>query len=108
MYAIRSYYVLIIGLVSEDGTLDRNGLTDYMVSNLQDIISRLDGVGELLMFGTQNAMRIWLNPAKLHSYNLTTNDVVTALEAQNAQISAGQFGGLPAVKGQQLNRNNFV
>ncbi|MDD2464988.1 MAG: efflux RND transporter permease subunit [Desulfobulbus sp.] len=96
-------FLLIIGLVSEDGTLERNGLTDYMVSNLQDIISRLDGVGELLMFGTQNAMRIWLNPAKLHSYNLTTSDVVTALEAQNAQVSAGQFGGLPAMKGQQLN-----
>nr|WP_321467702.1 efflux RND transporter permease subunit [uncultured Desulfobulbus sp.] len=96
-------FLLIIGLVSEEGTLDRNGLTDYMVSNLQDIISRLDGVGELLMFGTQNAMRIWLNPAKLLSYNLTTNDVVAALEAQNAQVSAGQFGGLPAIKGQQLN-----
>ena len=96
-------FLLIIGLVSEDGTLERNGLTDYMVSNLQDIISRLDGVGELLMFGTQNAMRIWLNPAKLHSYQLTTSDVVTALEAQNAQVSAGQFGGLPATKGQQLN-----
>jgi multidrug efflux pump len=78
-------------------------LTDYMVSNLQDIISRLDGVGELLLFGTQNAMRIWLNPDKLINYHLTTNDVIAALQAQNAQVSAGQFGGLPAVKGQQLN-----
>jgi len=96
-------FLLIVGLVSEDGTMDRNALTDYMVSNLQDIISRLDGVGELMMFGTQNAMRIWLDPAKLDNFHLTTNDVIAAVQAQNAQVSAGQFGGLPAAKGQQLN-----
>src|SRR5512140_1807852 len=96
-------FLLIIGLVSEDGSLDRNGLTDYMVSNLQDIISRLDGVGELLLFGTQNAMRIWLNPAKLNNFHLTTNDVIAALQAQNVQVSAGQFGAVPANRGQQLN-----
>ena len=96
-------FLLIVGLVSEDGTMDRNALTDYMVSNLQDNLSRLDGVGEILLFGTQNAMRIWLNPTKLNSFHLTTNDVIAALQAQNAQVSAGQFGGLPAVKGQQLN-----
>jgi multidrug efflux pump len=96
-------FLLIVGLVSEDGSMDRNALTDYMVSNLQDIISRLDGVGELLLFGTQNAMRIWLNPAKLHNFHLTTNDVIAALQVQNAQISAGQFGGTPASPGQQLN-----
>ena len=96
-------FLLIVGLVSEDGSMDRNGLTDYMVSNLQDIVSRLDGVGELLLFGTQYAMRIWVNPAKLNNYHLTTNDVITALQAQNVQVSAGQFGGLPADKGQQLN-----
>lgn len=83
--------------------MDRNSLTDYMVSNLQDIVSRLDGVGELLLFGTQNAMRIWLNPAKLDNFHLTTNDVITALQSQNVQVSAGQFGGLPANQGQQLN-----
>ncbi|MHB8987828.1 MAG: efflux RND transporter permease subunit [Desulfobulbia bacterium] len=96
-------YLLIVGLVSEDGSMDRNALTDYMVSNLQDIVSRLDGVGEVLLFGTQNAMRIWLNPAKLNNFHLTTNDVIAALQAQNAQVSAGQFGGTPAVPGQQLN-----
>ncbi len=96
-------YLLIIGLVSEDGSMDRNSLTDYMVSNLQDIISRLDGVGEMMLFGTQNAMRIWLNPAKLNNFHLTTNDVITALQSQNVQVSAGQFGGLPANQGQQLN-----
>ena len=96
-------FLLIVGLVSEDGSLDRNGLTDYMVSNLQDIVSRLEGVGELMVFGTQNAMRIWLNPVKLNSYHMTTNDVLAALQTQNVQVSAGQFGGTPANKGQQLN-----
>jgi multidrug efflux pump len=96
-------FLMIVGLVSEDGSMDRNALTDYMVSNVQDIISRLDGVGELLLFGTQNAMRIWLDPAKLNNYHLTTNDVIAALQAQNAQVSAGQFGAVPAAKGQQLN-----
>ncbi len=96
-------YLMIVGLVSEDGSMDRNALTDYMVSNLQDIISRLDGVGELLLFGTQNAMRIWLDPAKLNNYHLTTNDVITALQAQDVQVSASQFGAVPANKGQQLN-----
>ncbi|MCC6857927.1 MAG: efflux RND transporter permease subunit, partial [Bryobacterales bacterium] len=96
-------FLLIIGLVSEDGSMDRNALTDYLVSNIQDIISRLDGVGELLVFGTQNAMRVWLDPVKLNNFHLTTSDVIAALQAQNVQVSAGQFGGAPASKGQQLN-----
>jgi multidrug efflux pump len=96
-------FLIIVGLISEDGSMDRHGLTDYMVSNVQDIISRTEGVGEVIVFGSQNAMRIWLNPNKLNSYNLTTADVSTALQAQNAQISAGQFGGNPAPAGQQLN-----
>ncbi|MCC6543936.1 MAG: efflux RND transporter permease subunit [Nitrospirae bacterium] len=96
-------FLIIVGLVSEDGSMDRSALTDYLVSNVQDIISRLEGVGELQMFGTQNAMRIWLDPARLSNYRLTTGDVIAALEAQNAQISAGQFGGTPASAGQQLN-----
>ncbi|MDO9392279.1 MAG: efflux RND transporter permease subunit, partial [bacterium] len=96
-------FLLIVGLVSEDGSMDRNVLTDYMVSNLQDIVSRLEGVGELMIFGTQNAMRIWLNPAKLNNYHMTASDVIAALQAQNAQVSAGQFGGSPSPQGQQLN-----
>ncbi len=96
-------FLLLIGLVSEDGSLDRNNLTDYLVSNVQEIISRLEGVGEMQVFGSQNAMRIWLNPNKLNNYRLTSNDVMAALQAQNIQVSAGQFGGSPAVQGQQLN-----
>jgi len=96
-------FLMIVGLMSEDGSMDRNALTDYMVSNIQDIISRLEGVGEIQLFGTQNAMRIWLDPAKLNNFHLTTNDVISAIQAQNAQVSAGQFGGTPASQGQQLN-----
>jgi multidrug efflux pump len=96
-------FLLIIGLISEDNSMTRYELTDYAVSNVQDIVSRVEGVGELQMFGSQNAMRIWLNPTKLNNYHLTTNDVTAALQAQNAQVSAGQFGGSPAAKGQQLN-----
>jgi len=96
-------FLMIVGLVSEDGSMGRNAITDYMVSNVQDIISRVDGVGELQVFGSQNAMRVWVDPIKLYNYRLTSSDVVAALRAQNAQVSAGQLGGLPAVKGQQLN-----
>ncbi len=96
-------FLMIIGLVSEDGSMDRHALTDYMVSNIQDIVSRVEGVGELQQFGTQNAMRVWVNPAKLNNFRLTTNDVIAALQAQNTQVSAGQFGGSPANQGQQLN-----
>ncbi len=96
-------FLLIIGLISEDNSMTRYELTDYAVSNVQEIVSRVEGVGELQMFGSQNAMRIWLNPSKLNNYRLTTNDVTAALQSQNAQVSAGQFGGSPAAAGQQLN-----
>ncbi|GFO58770.1 multidrug efflux RND transporter permease subunit [Geomonas silvestris] len=96
-------YLIFVGLISEDGSMDRNALTDYLVSNVQDIVSRLEGVGELQVFGSQNAMRIWLNPTKMNNYHLSTGDVTAALQAQNAQVSAGQFGGNPALPGQQLN-----
>lgn len=96
-------FLMIVGLVSEDGSMDRSALTDYMVSNIQDIVSRLEGVGELQLFGTQNAMRIWLDPVRLNNYRLTTGDVIAALQSQNTQVSAGQFGGTPASQGQQLN-----
>ncbi|GAW66146.1 multidrug transporter [Geoanaerobacter pelophilus] len=96
-------FLLIVGLVSEDGSLNRHQLTDYMVSNIQDIVSRVQGVGEVTVFGSQNAMRVWMDAEKMNNYKLTPTDVVNALQAQNAQVSAGQFGGQPAVQGQQLN-----
>lgn len=78
-------------------------MSDYLVANVQDPISRVAGVGEVTIFGSQYSMRIWLDPAKLLKYKLTIADVRAAIQAQNAQVSAGQLGGLPSVKGQQLN-----
>jgi HAE1 family hydrophobic/amphiphilic exporter-1/multidrug efflux pump len=97
-----SSFLLIIGLVSEDGSMTRNDISDYAFSSLQDHISRVSGVGEVQTFGSQYAMRIWLDPDRLASYRLTPLDVSSAIQAQNAQVSAGQLGGLPAVEGQRL------
>ncbi|MFL5272462.1 MAG: efflux RND transporter permease subunit, partial [Anaeromyxobacteraceae bacterium] len=95
-------FLLIVGLVSDDGSMTRNDISDYAFSTLVDPISRVPGVGEVTAFGSQYAMRIWLNPERLVSYRLTPLDVQQAVQAQNAQISAGQLGGLPAVEGQKL------
>ncbi|MEI9970835.1 MAG: efflux RND transporter permease subunit [Ignavibacteriota bacterium] len=96
-------YLIIIGLVSEDGSMDGNDLRDYAQSNLEKVLSRVPGVGEVQTFGTQYSMRIWLNPNKLTDYQLTVDDVSTALRSYNVEVSAGQFGGAPAVPGQQMN-----
>ncbi|WP_300730078.1 efflux RND transporter permease subunit [Pseudomonas sp.] len=96
-------FLMVIGVVSEDGTMNKDDLSNYIVSNMQDPISRTEGVGDFQVFGAQYAMRIWLNPSKLNKYNLTPVDVKSAIAAQNVQVSSGQLGGLPAVKGQELN-----
>ncbi len=96
-------YLLIAGLISEDGSMTRDDINDYAFSNLVDQISRVPGVGEVTAFGTQYAMRIWLDADKLASFKLTPLDVTAALQAQNAQVSAGSIGGAPYVRGQQLN-----
>jgi len=96
-------FLMVIGLVSTDGSMNRNDLANYIVSNIQDPISRTKGVGDFQVFGAQYAMRIWLDPAKLNNFQLTPVDVRTAIQAQNVQVSSGQLGGLPAVPGQQLN-----
>ncbi len=96
-------FLLVAGFVSEDGSMSNIDIGDYVASNVQDIISRVDGVGEVQLFGSQYAMRIWLDPAKLQNYKLTTADISAAISAQNAQVSAGQLGGMPAIEGQQLN-----
>ncbi|MCB9800455.1 MAG: efflux RND transporter permease subunit [Candidatus Omnitrophica bacterium] len=101
-------YLIIIGLVSEDGSMDDNALRDYAQSNLEKVLARVPGVGEVQNFGTQYAMRVWLNPEKLTEFGLTVTDIVQALDAYNVEVSAGQFGGLPAVKGQQLNTSIIV
>ncbi|UDF05636.1 efflux RND transporter permease subunit [Asticcacaulis sp. AND118] len=98
-----SSFLMVVGLYSDDPNVTDHDLGDYMSSTLVDQISRVDGVGTIQNFGAQYAMRIWLDPAKLTSYNLTPSDVMGAIRAQNTQVSAGQLGGLPAVKGTALN-----
>ncbi|WP_289149768.1 efflux RND transporter permease subunit [uncultured Salipiger sp.] len=98
-----SSFFMVIGLISEDGALEQADLSDYLNSNLVDEFSRIEGVGGAQVFGAQYAMRIWLHPSKLAAYEMTPADVVSAVSAQNAQISAGSFGSLPAPDGQQLN-----
>ena len=96
-------FLIVAGFVSTDGTMTKDDLADYVASYVQDPISRTQGVGDFQLFGSQYAMRIWLNPDKLINYGLTTTDVVNAIKEQNVQVSSGQLGGLPAVRGQQLN-----
>jgi HAE1 family hydrophobic/amphiphilic exporter-1 len=101
-------YLLIVGLVSEDGKLDKDDLGDYAISNIEKVLARVPGVGEVELFSSQYAMRIWLNPDKLTDYHLTIADVIAGLRAYNVEISAGQFGGAPAVEGQRLNASIVV
>lgn len=96
-------FLMVVGMISTDGTFDQVDLSDYMVTNLVDELSRTEGVGSVNVFGAQYAMRIWLDPSKLAGFGLTPSDVVAAVSAQNAQISAGAFGAHPTVEGQQLN-----
>ncbi|WP_374592361.1 efflux RND transporter permease subunit [Aquabacterium sp.] len=96
-------FLMVLGFVSEDGSMTGNDIADYVATNLQDPLSRVDGVGEVTIFGAQYAMRIWLDPNKLQQYQLTPADVSTAITAQNAQVSAGQLGAAPAPAGQQIN-----
>ncbi len=101
-------YLLIVGLTSEDGSMDKNDLGDYAQSNIEKVLSRVPGVGEVEIFGSQYAMRIWLNPDKLTNYHLTMEDVIAGLKAYNVEVSAGQFGGAPAMRGQRLNASIMV
>ena len=101
-------YLIIAGLVSEDGSMSGDDLRDYAQSNLEKVLARVPGVGEVENFGTQYAMRIWLNPDRLTDYGLTVEDVIRSLKAYNVEVSAGQFGGAPAVDGQRLNISIIV
>ena len=96
-------FLMIVSMFSADGSADAVDVGDYITSNLVDVVSRIDGVGEVQTLGTGYAMRIWLDPDKLRKFALMPSDVNTALLAQNAQVSAGQLGSLPATSQQQLN-----
>jgi multidrug efflux pump len=98
-----SSFLMVVAFVSTDNKLSSLDLSDYIDSTLNDTIKRVSGVGDTRIFGSGYAMRIWLDPEKLVKYNLMASDVASAIEAQNTQVSAGQLGGLPQRKGQQLN-----
>lgn len=95
--------ILMLAFVSTDGSMDKQDIADYVASNIQDPLSRISGVGQVDAYGTQYAMRIWLDPNKLINYALTTADVVNAIESQNSQVAVGQVGGTPSVENQALN-----
>ncbi|MFZ2996584.1 efflux RND transporter permease subunit [Sphingobium sp.] len=98
-----SSFLVILAVYADDGIHDAEDASDFIASTLQDPLSRVSGVGDTQMFGSQYAMRIWLDPYKMANLSVTTGDVKSAIQAQNAQVSAGQIGGLPSPKGQALN-----
>jgi multidrug efflux pump len=96
-------FLIVLGFISTDNSMSNEDLTDYVATNLLDPLNRTKGVGDVTIFGSQYAMRIWVDPSRLNNYGLTTGDVVTAIRAQNVQVSAGSIGGLPAAPGQAIN-----
>jgi len=101
-------FLMVIGFVSADGSMDKYDIADYVAANVQDQLSRVNGVGQITLFGSQYAMRIWLDANKLATYGLITSDITGAIQAQNAQIAAGELGGAPAVPGQEINSSIVV
>ena len=97
-----SGFLMVQAFISEDGSMDNVDIADYVASNIVDQISRVEGVGDVQLFGSSYAMRVWLDPARLRSYNLVPGDVVNAIRSQNAQISAGQLGQAPANSDKQV------
>ncbi|MAG80506.1 MAG: efflux RND transporter permease subunit [Limnobacter sp.] len=95
-------YLLVIAFTAVDGAYSSTELADFITTNVQDTMSRVNGVGEVQVFGSPYAMRIWLNPDKMNQFKVTPGDIRNAVLAQNAQVSAGELGGAPAVKGQTL------
>jgi len=96
-------FMIIVALYCDNGLYNKDDLGNYLISNLKDPLSRTQGVGEIMQMAGQYAMRVWLDPEKLYSYQLMPSDVVAAINSQNVQVSSGQLGGLPTVEGVQLN-----
>ena len=101
-------YLMMVGLISQDGSLDGDDLRDYAKATLESILARVQGVGEVEVFGGQYAMRIWVDTDKLVGYNLTFSDIAAALNNYNVEVAAGQFGTKPATEGQRLNASILV
>src|SRR5690606_35276846 len=92
-----SSFLQVVGFVSEDGSMNANDIGDFIGTSIVDPISRVPGVGTTQVFGAKYAMRIWLDPNKLHTYALSVAEVTAAIQAQNAQVAIGQLGGAPSV-----------
>ncbi|SFM36235.1 efflux RND transporter permease subunit [Marinobacter zhejiangensis] len=101
-------FLMVLAFTSSDGSLSREDIADYVAANLQDPISRTQGVGQVQLFGAQYAMRVWLDPNRLNEYNLTPADVTHAITVQNNQVTGGQLGGSPSVDLQQMNASIVV
>ncbi len=101
-------FLMVLGFVSSNNSMDKYDIADFVAANLQDPLSRVGGVGQTQLFGSQYAMRVWLDAQKLAGYGLSSGDVVRAIRAQNAQIAAGELGGTPALEGQDLNASIVV
>jgi multidrug efflux pump len=98
-----SGFLQVVGFVSSDGSMSRADIADYITSNVAQPLSRVQGVGNVQVFGAKYAMRIWLDPVRLETYALSTDEVIAAIRAQNAQVAVGQLGGTPIAEGQQIN-----
>ncbi|BDU75569.1 efflux RND transporter permease subunit [Mesoterricola sediminis] len=101
-------WLIILGITSKDGSMDNADLNDYAISKLQSVLARVQGVGEVEVFGSGYAMRLWFDPDKLTKFGLTSDDVVAAVSRNNVEVSAGQLGGAPSVPGQRLNASILV
>jgi multidrug efflux pump len=99
----RSSFLMVVGFISDDNSMSRNDIADYASASIVDQLSRVPGVGNIQVFGSQYSMRIWLDPNKLDAYLLAPSDIIAAVQAQNRQVAVGELGGTPAVEGQQLN-----
>ncbi|MBS4689679.1 efflux RND transporter permease subunit [Aeromonas sobria] len=97
-----SSFLMVAAFISSDGSMNNDDLADYVVSNIKEPLSRLDGVGEITLFGSQYSMRVWLDPNKLNRVQMTPGDVQAAIKAQNAQVAFGKLGGTPSVEDQQF------
>ncbi|MFQ1869982.1 efflux RND transporter permease subunit [Aeromonas veronii] len=97
-----SSFLMVAAFISSDGSMNNDDLADYVVSNIKEPLSRLDGVGDITLFGSQYSMRVWLDPNKLNRVQMTPGDVQAAIKAQNAQVAYGKLGGTPSVEDQQF------
>jgi len=96
-------FLMVMGFISADGSMDKADIADYIATNVQDPISRVQGVGQTQLFGAPYAMRIWLDASKLNEFSLAPSDVIAAIQEQNHHVASGELGGTPAIPGQQLN-----